>query len=528
MPAASPAARNGEKQVPHAVVMPWPGQGHINPLLHLSKRLAALGFCITFVNTDYSHTRVTQSIQRQQQEEGALAADKMKAPNFNITFVALPDGVPAEETRTCDVPQISRGVVRAAAAFEKLLETLVPPPTCIISDTYVAHTQDAANKFSIPRVSFWTQSAACYAVHAAVAKGVVTLPSGALEANEQLIMNKLIKTVPGLPPLCREDMPGFLQCCDGPDFMFDFCVRPFLRADEAACVVFNSFEVLEGEVIDGLRDQEPGCQFHSIGPVLPAEFFSGSKLSLHQPMNRALAYFPEDFNCLKWLDRWDKGSVLYISFGSLTELTGAELEEFALGLEASGVPLLWVMRPDLLEGGGPGALPEGFEERTKERVMIIAWAPQLHVLAHPAVGAFLTHAGWNSILEGVSQGLPMLGFPYFADQMINCRFIGEVWGNGQAFERQGAGQLTRALVEEKARAIMGASAAGDDDDEARMKEQAALLRQRASQLRDAAREAVSSNTDGSSIKGLHCLLQCLQVLENAESNPHSPQPFSIS
>lgn len=297
-----------------------------------------------------------------------------------------------------------------------------------------------------------------------------------------MIIEHLIKNIPGLPPLRPEDMPGFLQCCDGSDFMFDFCVRPYLRAHEAACVLFNSFEDLEGEVIDGLRSNKPECKFHSIGPVLPIEYFSGSRMS-NQPVNNALAYFPENFDCLKWLDKQKPASVLYISFGSLAELTGVELQEFALGLEASGLPLLWVMRPDLLEGGGPASLPPGFQERTRGRLLIIEWAPQLHVLAHPSVGAFLTHAGWNSTLEAVAQGLPMLGFPYFADQMINCRFIEEVWGNGLAFERQGGGELTRNLVEKKARAVMG-------DGE---------LRKRALQLREAARHAVTGDGTGSSV-----------------------------
>ncbi|MCO5604073.1 hypothetical protein L7F22_058230 [Adiantum nelumboides] len=114
---------------------------------------------------------------------------------------------------------------------------------------------------------------------------------------------------------------------------------------------------------------------------------------------------------------------LFVSFSSIALLTEEELHEFALGLEATGFPVLRALRPGVLEGGGHTSLPPGFEERIQGRVHIIDWAPQLHVLAHPAVGAFFTHGGWNSTLEGVSQGKPLLGSPYFA------RCIQDLWGN---------------------------------------------------------------------------------------------------
>ncbi|MCO5598106.1 hypothetical protein L7F22_052197 [Adiantum nelumboides] len=287
----------------------------------------------------------------------------------------------------------------------------------------------------------------------------------------------------GCPPLRFKDLPGFLQAYKEPDFMFDFVTFPFTRLEEAHCMLMNTFEAMEGEPLEILREQMmPGCRFYTVGPVLPADYFSGGNLSKSSDFNKAPGFWAEDYSCLKWLDGQQDGSVLYVSFGSIALLTEEELHEFALGLEATGFPVLWVLRLGVLEGGGHTSLPPGFEEHIQGRVHIIDWAPQLHVLAHPSVGAFFTHGGWNSTLEGISQGKPLLGFQYFADQMLNCRCIQDLWGNGLALERHGEGLLTRSLVESNARTVMSNP----------------KLRETAVVLRDGARLAILSREQGSS------------------------------
>jgi hypothetical protein len=126
-------------------------------------------------------------------------------------------------------------------------------------------------------------------------------------------------------------------------------------------------------------------------------------------------------------------SVIYISFGNLAVKSQEQLVQLALGLEGSGQPFLWVLRSDI-EQGKSRVLPEGFEDRTKDRALFVRWAPQVKVLAHTSVGLFLTHSGWNSTLESMSMGVPVVGFPYFADQFLNCRFAKEVWKFGLDFE----------------------------------------------------------------------------------------------
>ncbi|KAI5083161.1 hypothetical protein GOP47_0002904 [Adiantum capillus-veneris] len=470
----------------HAVVVPWPGQGHINPLLHLSRTLAAqYGFSITFVNLDYTHRLLLKSLHKEALVEQAQPSDPTSVAELDIKFVSVPDGIPVEASCTSNVPELSAGVVYSAPAFERLLTELRPRPTCIIADIFVGHTQDAANKLGIPCVAFWTQSASCFAAHVAAARGL--FPS-------ELEEGKLIESIAGAPPLRFKDLPGFLQAYKEPDFMFNFVTKPFTRLEEAHCVLMNSFAAMEGGALETLRQQMTGCRIYTIGPVLPLDFFSGKKLS-NNGFNKIPGFWGEDYSCLEWLDAQKECSVLYVSFGSIALLTDEELQEFALGLEATGYPVLWVLRPGILEDGGRVSLPPGFQERTQGRVHIIDWAPQLHVLAHPSVGAFFTHAGWNSTLEGVSQGKPLLGFPYFADQMLNCRCIQDLWGNGLALERHGEGLLTRSIVESKACTVMS---------DAKLRETALLLR-------DGARRAIISGEQGSSTSDLHHFVESLSL-----------------
>ncbi|KAH7285949.1 hypothetical protein KP509_33G052500 [Ceratopteris richardii] len=119
-----------------------------------------------------------------------------------------------------------------------------------------------------------------------------------------------------------------------------------------------------------------------------------------------------------WLDEQPLSSVLFVSLGSLATISVQQAEEFAFGLESSNVPFVWVIREGLIQGGD---LPAGFRDRVRGRPCLVRWAPQLKVLGHPSVGGFLTHSGWNSTLESISAGVPMLGWSLFGDQMLVCQ-----------------------------------------------------------------------------------------------------------
>jgi UDP:flavonoid glycosyltransferase YjiC (YdhE family) len=152
------------------------------------------------------------------------------------------------------------------------------------------------------------------------------------------------------------------------------------------------------------------------------------------PPPSQLAAGDDGSGCIEWLDRKPARSVVYLCFGSLAHVSKPQLRELALGLEASGKPFLWVVRS---EAWVP---PEGWEERVGDRGMVVTrWAPQTAILAHPAVGAFVTHCGWNSVLETVVAGVPVLTWPMVFEQFITERFVTKVLKIGERLWPEGAG-----------------------------------------------------------------------------------------
>ena len=236
--------------------------------------------------------------------------------------------------------------------------------------------------------------------------------------------------------------------------MYDVFLQSYSRLDETTWIAFNTFDELEHESLAALRKEHE--TIYTVGPLLPASYFNGSV----DPAYRTATLWEEEYECLKWLDKQAPASVLYVSFGSIAILTLQQFEELALGLEACGQPLLWVIRSDLMYGES-ALFPEGYLDRVKDRACFVSWAPQLQVLTHPATGGFLTHFGWNSTVESISAGVPMLGWPYFADQMLNQRCAVDGWRTALEFEAgEGEGEaeaemmIGREEVERKARALM--------------------------------------------------------------------------
>jgi hypothetical protein len=164
----------------------------------------------------------------------------------------------------------------------------------------------------------------------------------------------------------------------------------------------------------------------TIGPL--AEEIGSQASAREKPQ----AVEDNDNECLQWLSKQGRESVLYICFGTITAQGKQQMSEIAHGLESSGVHFLWVVR--VLKNCENGTiidvaklLPEGFIERTKHRGLVYSsWAPQLQILAHPAVKGFLTHCGWNSIMEGIAMGVPMIAWPNYGEQMMNCRLCVDI------------------------------------------------------------------------------------------------------
>nr|KYP66222.1 N-hydroxythioamide S-beta-glucosyltransferase [Cajanus cajan] len=194
----------------------------------------------------------------------------------------------------------------------------------------------------------------------------------------------------------------------------------FPNLKEADWMFVNTFEELEGEVMTGLTELFPAKM---IGPMVPSGYLDGRikgdkgyGASLWKPLNE---------ECSNWLEAKEPQSVVYISFGSMVSLTSEQMEEVAWGLKESGVSFLWVLRES-----EHGKLPSGYRDLVKDKGLIVTWCNQLELLAHQATGCFVTHCGWNSTLESLSLGVPVVCLPQWADQLPDAKFMEDVWEVG--------------------------------------------------------------------------------------------------
>ena len=223
--------------------------------------------------------------------------------------------------------------------------------------------------------------------------------------------------------------------------LFKLILRNNEAAKKADWLLCNSAYDLESAVFSSYPNITP------VGPLLARNRLGDSAGSL----------WPEDPTCMEWLDLHPPSSVLYVAFGSTTFLNEKQFQELALGLELSNMPFLWVVRENIITGGGGGggAYPAGFLERVADRGKVVSWAPQQKVLSHPSVACFLSHCGWNSTMEGVSNGLPFLCWPYEVDHFLYARYVCDVWKVGLGFDTDESGVVRREEIKCKVEKLLG-------------------------------------------------------------------------
>lgn len=250
--------------------------------------------------------------------------------------------------------------------------------------------------------------------------------------------------IPGIKEIRLRDIPSFIRTTNPDEFMLEYIQGECGRAQKASAIILNTFDALEHDVLEGLSSILPPV--YSIGPL---------NLLINQVTDKELKsigsnLWKEEPECLEWLDTKEPNSVVYVNFGSITVMTSDQLIEFAWGLANSNRTFLWVIRPDLVAGDN-AVLPPEFVEETRNRGLLSSWCPQEQVLAHPAIGGFLTHSGWNSTIESVCGGVAVICWPFFAEQQTNCRFSCREWGIGREIEgdvkREGVEGLVRELME---------------------------------------------------------------------------------
>lgn len=244
-----------------------------------------------------------------------------------------------------------------------------------------------------------------------------------------------------------KDLSSYLQETDVPKAMHRLLFKAFEDVKKADYVLFNTVKELETHTIYALQEKQP---VYAIGPVHVVE--NGLTTSIDVATS-----LKSEIDCSQWLDTKPRGSVLYISFGSFALANEHDVEEIAQGLLLSEVSFVWVLRPDTVSYVETYALPVGFEDGIKGRGLIVPWCRQIEVISHPAVGGFLTHCGWNSVLESMWCGVPMLCLPLLTDQPTNRKLVVDDWKVGlNLCDRK---PLKRVEIKEKISLLMSGKSA---------------------------------------------------------------------
>ncbi|KAJ1285267.1 hypothetical protein BS78_03G267200 [Paspalum vaginatum] len=449
----------------NVVLYPGLGVGHLTPMVELAKLFVRHGVAVTV----------------------ALVEPPVKAPNFSatvaraaasnptITFHVLPPPPPepsgATSTTSSDdgtpkshVLQMFDYLGAMSAPLRDFLRSL-PAVDALVIDMFCVDALDVAAELRLPVYYFYASGAGDLAV-------LLNIPS--VRAGMKTSFTELgdaVLSFPGAPPFKASDLPAETSKDREASKAI---LRMFQRMPESDGILINTFESLETRAVRALRDglcvpNRATPPVYCIGPLV-----SGGGEKEHE--------------CLRWLDAQPDRSVVFLTFGSLGTFPKKQLEEIAVGLEKSEQRFLWVVRSPrsddqnfnelLPEPDLEALLPDGFLERTKDRGLVLrSWAPQVDVLGHRATGAFVTHCGWNSTLEGITAGLPLLCWPLYAEQRMNKVFIVEEMKLGVEMRGYDKEMVVAEEVETKIKWVM-------------VSEDGRALRERVLAVKDRAAEAL--------------------------------------
>ncbi|KAJ9173968.1 hypothetical protein P3X46_017050 [Hevea brasiliensis] len=435
----------------HVLTLPLPFQGHINPMLQFSKRLASKGLKVTLLSfTDKEWTKAA--------EHGSV--------NVQIIF---DDTLFAEITDQEDTVYINN---LYATVKRRLPEVVAKhgecgyPISCLVYDSLMPWALDIATELGLLGATLFTQSLAVSNIYYEVHQGKLKVP-----------VEKTAAAVEGMPPLEIHDLPTFLSDLESYPLLLKLSAGQFSNIGEADWVFFNTFNSLEDEVLNLMARQ---CAIKPVGPTIPSMY---TDKRVKDDKDYGLSLFkPDEESCMKWLDSREPCSVVYVSFGSLSILGERQMEEIACGLKMSCHYFLWVVRETEKE-----KFPSRFLDETSEKGLVVTWCPQLEVLAHKSVGCFMTHCGWNSTLEALSMGVPMVAMPQWADQTTNAKFVADVWRVGVRVKVDEEGIVTGKEIELRIREVME-------------EETAIEIRKNSEKWEKLAKEAVDE--DGSSDKNI--------------------------
>ncbi|CAH2080455.1 unnamed protein product [Thlaspi arvense] len=384
---------------PHVLIFPLPLQGPVNSMLKLAELLCLAGLRVTFLNTHHNHRRLIRFSD--------MAARLEQYPS--LRFATISDGLPEDHPR-CGPRIMEMFESLEAATKPHFRELLVSGGfTCVIAELVMGFPLDVCEEVGVPVFCFDTISPICLWVYACIPR---LIEAGELPFRGNN-MDELVTNVAGMEGILRRrDLPHFCRAADLYDPHYNVVSTEIRKIRRSQGLILNTFEELDGPTLSNLRSLSPNT--YAVGPLhrhLKARHAGASQSSN--------SVWKEDRSCMAWLDAQPEESVIYVSIGSVSMMTNDEVPSVLL-------------------------------EATKERGCMVSWAPQEEVLAHPAIGGFLTHSGWNSTIESIVEGLPMVCWAYHIDQLVNSRFVGEVWRLGMDMQDR----CDRATVEKMVRHVM--------------------------------------------------------------------------
>lgn len=390
----------------HVLVFPYPAQGHMLSLLDLTHQLAVRGVFITILVTPNNLPALSSLLSAHPTTIATLVLPLPPHPS-------IPPGI--ENTKDLPASGFKSLMVALGDLHNPLLDWFrnhPTPPVAIVSDMFLGWTHHLACQLGIPRYTFSPSGALALSV-------ILSLwrypPKRADPRNE----NEMIRfpKVPNSPEYPWWQLsPVYRSYVEG-DPTSEFIKDGLLANFASWGIVINSFTELERVYIDYLKEELGHDRVFAVGPLLP-------------PANKTIERGgPSSKSILSWLDTCEAQSVVYVCFGTQAVLTNNQMAVVAMGLEKSLVKFVWSVKEPTVGhvAGEYGKIPAGFEDRVAGRgVVVTGWAPQVAILSHDAVGAFLTHCGWNSIMEAVAAEVLMLTWPMSADQFSNATLLHEL------------------------------------------------------------------------------------------------------
>ncbi|CAL5413942.1 unnamed protein product [Camellia sinensis] len=445
----------------HILLFTYPVQGAINPSLQLAKQLIRMGVKVTLVTCVSAHRRMPKTTTFPQ----------------GLTFASFSDGYDDGFKVGDDYEHLlselkNRGSQKLAQLITASAEEGNPVTGLVYTmlQTWVAKV---AQSFHIPSTLLWTQPATIFHIFFYYFNGYGDTITSI--SNDPSFFVEL----PVLPQLSKRDLPSFLDASnpDSDTKSFKFLLHRFkeqlntLNEEENPRILVNTFDALEPEALRAIDEK---LNFIAIGPLVPSAFLDGKYRS---DTSFAADLFQKSKDYVEWLDLKPKSSVVYVSFGSLATLSKRQVEEIARGLLESHRPFLWVIRAT--ENGENEEDELSRREELEQLGMIVPWCGQVEVLSHPSLGCFVSHCGWNSSLECLVFGVPMVCFPQSSDQPTNAKLIEDVFKIGVRVTVNEDGIVEGDEIKRCIEVVMGGGEKGEE------------MNKNAKKWRDLAMEAAS-------------------------------------